>query len=293
MTFEGSVSFRVPVKYVVPNAKLVTYGMKLVEVEENRWVFEDPAITDAAWEKLDMALETWEADHPGRAEKMLLAIVAECPSHIDALHHLSIIYDEQGRGLEAYVFCQAAVSIGLQAIPEKFKWEQSLLEWSMLENRPFRRAYHNLGLWHLNGNRYDDAIEIFARLLSTNPNDNQGVRHLLPLCWFEKNDLTAILDLCRAYSGDATPEILYSEALALARLGRDEDALAALKNCVAVLPLVGKELLKKRHPRPKFRTEGYISHGGHDQAYDYWQYYGKYWSASESAMSLLRQVVNG
>ena len=293
MTFEGSVSFRVPVKYVVPNAKLVIYGMKLVEVEENRWVFEDPAITDAAWEKLDQALESLESGYVGHAEKMLLAIVAECPSHMDALHHLSIIYDEQGRGLEAYVFCQAAVSIGLQAIPEKFKWEQSLLEWSMLENRPFRRAYHNLGLWHLNGNRYDDAIEIFARLLSTNPNDNQGVRHLLPLCWFEKNDLTAILDLCRAHSGDATPEILYSEALALARLGRDEDALAALKNCVAVLPLVGKELLKKRHPRPKFRTEGYISHGGHDQAYDYWQYYGKNWSASESAMSLLRQVVNG
>ena len=239
MTFEDSVSFRVPVKYVVPNAKLVTYGMKLVEVEENRWVFEDLAITDAAWEKLDQALESLESGYVGHAEKMLLAIVTECPSHIDALHHLSIIYDEQGRGLEAYVFCQAAVSIGLQAIPEKFKWEQSLLEWSMLENRPFRRAYHNLGLWHLNGNRYDDAIEIFARLLSTNPNDNQGVRHLLPLCWFEKNDLTAILDLCRAYSGDATPEILYSEALALALLGRDEDALVALTVVIVALLGVG------------------------------------------------------
>ena len=276
---------------MIPNAKRVTYGMKLVEVEENRWVFEDLAITDAAWEKLDQALESLESGYVGHAEKMLLAIVVECPSHIDALHHLSIIYDEQGRGLEAYVFCQAAVSIGLQAIPRQFKWERSLMEWSMLDNRPFRRAYHHLGLWHLNGNRYDEAIEIFGRLLSTNPNDNQGVRHLLPLCWFEKNDLTGILDLCRTYAGEATPEIIYSEALALALLGRDEDALAALENCVAVLPLVGKELLKKRHPRSKYWSEDYITLGGPDQAYDYWQNYGKHWSASESAMSLLGQVV--
>ena len=68
--------------------------MKLVEVEENRWIFEDLAITDGAWEKLDQALESLEADYIGHAENMLLAIVAEYPSHIDALHHLSIIYDE-------------------------------------------------------------------------------------------------------------------------------------------------------------------------------------------------------
>ena len=265
-------------------------GMKLVEVEENRWEFEDLAV-EAAWEKLDQALEFREAGYLDRAEKMLRAIVAQCPTHIDALHHLSLICDEQHRALEAYVFCHAAVSIGLQAIPRKFKWERSLLEWGMLANRPFRRAYHNLGLWHLNGNRYDEAIEIFGRLLSTNPNDNQGVRHLLPLCWFEKNDLMAILELCRAYAGEVTPEIIYSEALALALLGRDEDARAALDNCVAVLPLVGKELLKKRHPRPRNWSGDYITLGGQDQAYDYWQNYGKHWSASEPAMEMLKQAV--
>ena len=265
--------------------------MKLVEVEENRWEFEDVAV-ESAWEKLDEALEFREAGYPDQAEKMLRGLVAECPTHIDALHHLSLICDEQGRSLDAYVYCQAAVSIGLQAIPRKFKWERSLLEWGILENRPFRRAYHNLGLWHLNGNRFDDAIEIFGRLLSTNPNDNQGVRHLLPLCWFEKNDLEAILELCRTCAGEATPEIIYSEALALALLGREEEALAALEDCVAVLPLVGKELMKKRHRRPKNWSGDYITLGGHDQAYDYWQNYGKHWSASESAMNLLGQVVN-
>ena len=265
--------------------------MKLVQVRNNHWSFEDPAISDETHEKLDLALDTWHAGHVERAEIMLRAIVAECPSHIDALHHLSLICDEQARALDAYVYCQAAVSIGLQAIPDKFDWERSTLEWGILANRPFMRAYHNLGLWHLNARRYDDAIEVFGRLLSVNPHDNQGVRHLLPICWFEKNDLTAILDLCRAYPGDYAPEILYTEVLVLVLLGRDKDALAVLKNCVATLPLVGKELLKKRHRKPKFWSEGHITLGGPDQAYDYWREYGKYWSASASAMELLRQVV--
>ena len=113
--------------------------MELIEVERNHWIFQDPAITYETHQKLDLALDAWETGHVGSAEKMLLAIVTECPNHIDALHHLSLIYDEQGRELEAYVFCQTAVSIGLQAIPGKFEWEHSILEWSMLDNRPFMR----------------------------------------------------------------------------------------------------------------------------------------------------------
>ena len=99
-----------------------------------------------------------------------------------------------------------------------------------------------------------------------NPNDNQGVRYLPPHCWFENNELSRILTHCRKYRDDSAPEILYSEALALVRLGRNEEARTALEHCVAELPLVGRELLKKRHPRPKSVLEGFISPGGADQA---------------------------
>ena len=160
--------------------------MQLVEIGRNDWIFQDPTITYEIDDKLDQALDIWEAGHDESAEKMLRAVVEACPNHIDALHHLSLIYNEQGRKLEAYVFCQAAVSIGLQAIPRKFKWDNARVTWGMLENRPFMRAYHNLGLWHFHSGRYDDAIEIFQRLLSVNPGDNQGVKYLLPICWFEE-----------------------------------------------------------------------------------------------------------
>ena len=266
--------------------------MKLVEMEKNNWVFEEDAtFTLEILERFDQALDMWEKGHDEAAGKMLQSIVAECPHHIDALHHLSLIYRTQGRETEAYICWQAAVGIGLHALPQKFSWKTARLEWPWLENRPFLRAYHSLGVWNLDNARYDEAIEIFRRLLSVNPNDNQGVRYLLPHCWFEKSAPAKIVTHCRKYRDDSAPEILYSEAVALVRLGRNEEALTALEQCVAELPLVGRELLKKRHPRPKSQVEGYISHGGADQAYYYWKAFGKYWSETESALELLRPLV--
>lgn len=266
--------------------------MKLVEMEKNNWSFEeDSTFTSEILERFDQALDIWAKGHDEEAEKMLHAVVAACPNHIDALHHLSLLYSGQGREVEAYIYCQAAVGIGLHALPQKFSWKTARMEWGWLENRPFMRAYHNLGMWNLDNARYDEAIGIFKRFLSVNPNDNQGVRYLLPHCWFEKNELSKIVTHCRKYREDVAPEILYSEALALALLGRNEEARTALENGVAKLPLVGRELLKKRHPRPKSVLEGYISHGGADQAYYYWKSFGNYWSESESALGLLRQVV--
>ena len=266
--------------------------MKLVEMEKNNWVFEEePAMTLELQERFYQAVEVWADGRSDVAQKMLYAVVADCPHHIDAIHHLSLLYREQGRETEAYIYCQAAVGIGLHALPQKFSWKTARLEWPWLENRPFLRAYHSLGVWNLDNARYDEAIEIFRRLLSVNPNDNQGVRHLLPHCWFEKNAPARIVTHCRKYRDDIAPEILYSEALALVRLGRNEEARTALEHCVAELPLVGRELLKKRHRRPKSVLEGYISPGGADQAYYYWKEFGKYWSETESALELLRQVM--
>ncbi|MCJ7550313.1 MAG: tetratricopeptide repeat protein [Anaerolineae bacterium] len=52
--------------------------------------------------------------------------------------------------------------------------------WSDLDSRPFMRALHGQGLclWRL-GQRAA-ARAVFARMLALNPNDNQGVRFLIP-----------------------------------------------------------------------------------------------------------------
>ena len=264
--------------------------MKLIEIEKNEWVFWEPSLTAEVDEQFDRALDIYDAGDYETAKALLRTIAMQCPNHIDAMHHLSVWYGEEGKELECYTFCQAAVSIGLHAIPKRFRWDRGKIRWLELRNRPFMRAYNNLGLWRLDQERWDDAIEILGRLLRVNPNDNQGTRYLLPKCWFEKDEISAILGHCRKYRNDIGPEILYSNVLALVLDGQEEEAKTALEDCVMELPLVAKELLKQRHPEPKGRYPGHITVGGRDQAWVYWKEYGKYWRNSKSAMTLLRQV---
>jgi hypothetical protein len=54
-----------------------------------------------------------------------------------------------------------------------------VLSWRNVDNRPFLRCMHGYGLclWRL-GN-YDEAIQVFQRMLWLNPSDNQGVRFII------------------------------------------------------------------------------------------------------------------
>ena len=133
---------------------------------------------------------------------------------------------------------------------------------------------------------YDDGLHEEAEA-----NDNQGVRYLLPKCWFEVNDAAAVIDLCQRYADDTAPETLYSHALALAITKRTNEAREVLQHCVQRLPLVAKELLSRRHPEPARKHSGAITLGG--QAWEYWKEYGRYWRRSKSARTLLREAQEG
>jgi tetratricopeptide (TPR) repeat protein len=264
----------------------------MLEVEEldGCWMFkENPASneSDVAFEK---AMDAWHNENLQLAESLFSEVLAKNPFHIDAMHHLSLLYDAVGDLEFSYMAAQAAVSIGLQALPAKFQWDKARMEWGYWGNRPFMRAYHHLGLFYWDRNAVKDAIQIFSRLLAVNPMDNLGVRYLLPMCWLELNDPWNVVKHCRQHQDDSFPEITYSHALALVMIGQSKIAKTVLQEAVENLPLVKKELLKKRHPRPKGMSPDTISYGGADQAYAYWQQYGEYWEATPAAMDLLREV---
>jgi hypothetical protein len=71
---------------------------------------------------------------------------------------------------------EVGIRIGELSLPAGF---DGLLVWGLIHNRPFLRCLHGyaLCLWRLE--RIPDAQRVFERILSLNPNDNQGVR----FCW--------------------------------------------------------------------------------------------------------------
>ena len=264
--------------------------VELVQLNEGEWIFEDAAITEEIESKFVEALDAYDDGHHEEAEAVVRAVLVECPNHIDALHHLGLFLEDGGDALGSYMCCQAAVAIGLQAIPETFRWADNRIMWSYLNNRPFLRTYHALAIHRMEQAAWHDAIVILKRLLTVNPNDNQGARYLLPKCWFEAGDAASVIDLCQRYADDSAPEVLCSHALALAITKRTNEARKVLQHCVQRLPLVAKELLGRQHPEPPRKYHGSTTMGSAGEAWEYWKQYGRYWRKSKSATALLREA---
>ncbi|MDW7656203.1 MAG: tetratricopeptide repeat protein [Bacillota bacterium] len=71
---------------------------------------------------------------------------------------------------------EVGLRIGELSLGEDFN---GVLSWGCVDNRPFLRCMHGYGLclWRL-GN-YDDALQVFQRMLWLNPSDNQGIRFII------------------------------------------------------------------------------------------------------------------
>ena len=168
--------------------------MEFVEIEKNEWVLKEPD-SELAFHDIIALLY----DEPAIVVEELIEFAEKYPQHIDALHHLGIAYELIEQPQLAYLFCQAAVSLGLQALPEKFNWSSANIDWGHLSNRPFIRAYHALGLHYLKMQLMQEATTIFERLVSVCPNDNIGARYELIICYVQLKDTKNINKLCQRY----------------------------------------------------------------------------------------------
>lgn len=265
--------------------------LKLRLVDENSWVFEYPNWTFNLDDTLFRSVELMHEERFAEAEKGFRSIIEEFPEHIDALHHLALLLSSQGREEEAFQLWKKAVDIGMMCFPKNFVIGRDLLGWGFLENRPFLRAYDGLGIAYLKMGEFEKALSIFNNILALNPDDNLGVRALAIECHLALNRPEEILKLCDMYPNDILPDTLYGRPLALFQLGKKDKAEKAMKNAIKYLPLVAEELVKAKHRKPKSVIRGYLTFGGADEAYDYWQRVGKRWINTEGAIDFVRECL--
>jgi hypothetical protein len=109
------------------------------------------------------------------AYKLLMELCQADLRCLDAHSHLgNFAFDKRVR--DAIRHYEAGFRIGELSLGEGF---DSVLPWSLINNRPFLRCMHGfaLCLWRLK--RFEEAGRIFGRMLWLNPSDNQGVRFLV------------------------------------------------------------------------------------------------------------------
>ncbi len=108
--------------------------------------------------------------------KGLLKKDARC---LDAYAHLGNWYFEQEDPkdlITALNFYKTGVAIGMKSIGSK---ATDVFPWGLIDNRPFMRCLHGLGLCFYRQKKTTEALMIFSKMIWLNPSDNQGGRFLI------------------------------------------------------------------------------------------------------------------
>lgn len=108
--------------------------------------------------------------------KGLLEADARC---LDAYAHLGNWYFELDQTKDLNIaknYYKTGVAIGLKSIASK---ANDVFPWGLIDNRPFLRCLHGLGLCFYKQKKNTEALRIFSKMIWLNPSDNQGARFLI------------------------------------------------------------------------------------------------------------------
>lgn len=166
----------------------------------------------------------------------------------------------------------------------------SHLSWAMPQNRAALRMESRLGMALISTGRAAEAFEQEMRLLRLNPGDNHGIRASVMNRLLSAGRDDEAVALAERYPDDGIVEVAYGRVLALYRLDRHADALAALETARKMSPKVVDYLVSRRVRKPKLNGH-YVSYGGDDEAWYYREHMREIWAAVPGLLAWLKQPV--
>ena len=238
------------------------------------------------WRAQNIIYDAWEAET--RDRRITLAKQALKVSDLCADAHVLLAEEEAETTAEARAHYERGVAAGERALgPEGFKDAGDF--WGILETRPYMRARAGLAvcLWEL-GERAA-AIDHCQALLRLNPEDNQGMRHILAGWLLAIDDHDSLEELFDAYEDDAFAVWAYAEALLAFRKGESDQARDALAAAWEVNPHV-PAMLTGAAQVPEHQPDSY-AWGSREEAIIYVQQHGELWSTTPGATTWLAETV--
>jgi tetratricopeptide (TPR) repeat protein len=123
--------------------------------------------------------ESYDGSNAKRIKRELRKLIEQDPDFLDTSVMLFSILHDEGKLEEAESVLDQAFQRAIKRITDKNGQWPDELRWGCLENRHIIRTIVNKGisLWIENKNR--EALDLFRKLLKTNPNDNPGVRDFI------------------------------------------------------------------------------------------------------------------
>lgn len=251
----------------------------VVQFFENEWMFVFPSSIDNEqtynqyWGGVEM-LDCYDLE----AEQIFKKVIKKNPYHIDAYNHLSLAFKNQKKTFESFLTAEKAYLLAKSCFPKEFKRNKYKLPWSILDNRPFLRSCHILGMEYQDRKQYKDAIQLYSEILKYNKEDHQGVRYLLLECFWALKDYEAADKLLEKHKDDWGIDFVYGRLLLAIVNDEKRKFNPLLTDALKCNKFVPQEIVKSKHlAPPPFRIPGEpyldagIPIGSIQEAYEYWK----------------------
>lgn len=152
-------------------------------------------------------------------------------------------------------YCQKAVKAARKEIGKDWESKYQGEFWKALETRPIMICLAELARNLRWEDELEEAIEIYDKLMTLNPNDNQGIRYLLAPALFEAGRYGELEELLRKFGSESHAFLLYTRALWLftrdgATRQADEALLRAFKRNPHV-PIFLSDIIEMPDDRPE------------------------------------------
>lgn len=236
----------------------------------------------------ELAYDACQEPTPARRNALARKALAHSPLCADAWLELSNLRNLTAETRREYL--ARAVYAGRLAIGEHRFDEDKGDFWLILETRPYMRARHALAedLWF--SGLHDEAIGHLREMLELNPNDNQGLRHILLTWLMWTGDDEAARSLLKEHHEEISTFLEFTRALlAFKAKGDSEAARQAAAHAILANRHVGRFLA---HPKSCCAMSDFYSPGQENEAAWYAQELGGAWLRAPGSIEwLARQVV--
>jgi tetratricopeptide (TPR) repeat protein len=217
-----------------------------------RYPCQGPVNHDAADDAQMLLFEAFEAKRKQTKLKHIFKALDTSPFCPDA--YLMILDEMDYSDDEALILLDHAVKAGEMLLgPETFK-EDAGYFWGILESRPYMRARHMLALTLWSLGKKQEAVKHLQAMLILNPNDNQGIRHILLSWLLDMNNIEHAEILYKQYEEDYSAFWIFTgPLLTFIKEGKTEKGQELLREAhdynPHVIPmLLGKKKLPAKAP---------------------------------------------
>jgi tetratricopeptide (TPR) repeat protein len=143
---------------------------------KREYVDKDHAVTLAYYNLCD---DVYDGRNAKTIKRQVKRLIEKDPDFLDSYLLLYELLKNEGKLQEAEKVLNDAYERAITLITDKKGNWPDVLEWGWLENRHIIRTILNKAISLWNSGDVDNALELFRKLLQTNPNDNVGARDFI------------------------------------------------------------------------------------------------------------------